>query len=169
MWRRTLGAMLSLLFVVGCQTPRAEFQLCEVKSGVFQDEATVIDLNAGIVRGSDVSISAKMVRTEFAAGFMTPYPLVLPTVPPNELPPHWELENYRFTVSSPQNYPGGWMLIDAEPFRAETGKAGARSSVLYSPSKGVVAVQVSGQTPDRILTADWVFCGTGTLRGSSFR
>ncbi len=166
---RILAAMFLLLPLCACQAHRNEFQFCEVNQGVFDREPTVVDLERGFVRGQDVLVSAKRVRSEFAAGFVEPFPLVLPTVPLTQLPPQWELEDYRFTVSSPRSGPSGWILINGDPSRPETGKARSRSSVLYSPTKGVIAVQRSFQTPDRTITIDQVFCGTGVLQGSSFR
>lgn len=166
---RIVAAMFLLLQISGCQAQRDEFQLCEVSQGVLDRERTVIDLQEGVVRGKDVSHSVKIVRSGFAAGFVKPFPLVLPTVPLKQLPGQWELEGYRFTVSTPRSDPSGWILINADPAHAEIGKAPASSSVLYSPTKGVIAVQISLQVPDRMITIDQVFCGTGVLRGSSFR
>ncbi|MEJ0037650.1 MAG: hypothetical protein WDO68_16510 [Gammaproteobacteria bacterium] len=165
---RMLIAVVAVFLVSACQVPRSEFQLCEINHGVFDREPTVIDLENGVVRGKDVSNVMRMARSDFVSGFVKPFPLVLPARPPNEVPAQWDLEGYHFTMSAPRSDPTALVLIHAEPVRVEAGTVPTYSSVVFSPTKGLLAVQVSSHAPDRVITMDLVSCGTEELQASSF-
>ena len=167
---RVLIMLLMSLLASGCGSPRNEFEFCSLDRGKFDTESTVIDLSHSVVYGSDVSYRPiEIVRTQFAAGFVKPFPLVLPTVPLAQLPDRWELAGFEFMVAGPRTEGSDWVLIIAQRSGTSMGDAPTRSSVLYSPSKGVMGIQTTVGTLDHRIAADAVSCGTGWLRASSFQ
>lgn len=125
----------------------------------------MIDLERRRILGSDTSYELKTVELPFAKGFVRPFPFVLPSRPLKDMPTHWEIQGYEFTLSDPTAHESGWVLINGRAMNRQgiPGYMGD-SSVLYSPQSGAVALQLSGPRA----TTDLFFCGTEQVRGESF-
>ncbi len=158
---RILALMMVGLCFVGCNEKRHQVEFCGIESGQFDKQSMVIDLEHRRVLGSDTSFGFKIVSTPFAKGFVEPFPFVLPTVPLEEVPSHWEVGGYEFTVGPVGKNDTSWVLISADARgHAETRR---HSSVLYSSKRGVIAIQLSGPVINEVFN-----CGTGQIRGTSF-
>ena len=120
---------------------------CGFEDGT-KGEKTYFDFDNLRLLGSDTSYGLEILQTDKAKGFVSPFPLSLPTIPiqDQEMPTNWELNNFRFSVVQISSEDPDWLMIYAQPIidNPETpGYVSARwTSVLYSVNKGVLAIRV---------------------------
>jgi hypothetical protein len=162
---RAVIMTIVILCLAACSERRNKIEFCAIDRGRFDKESMVVDIEHRRVRGSDTSYEFSVVDLQFAKGFLEPFPFVLPVVQLEQVPTHWEVNGYEFTMSAPATIGPDWVLIDAHA-TDQQGKSGFRqhSSVLYSSKSGVMALQLNGPWPLNNLFS----CGTGQVRGSSF-
>lgn len=159
------AVILCFLCLSACGQQRHRIEFCAIEAGRFDKESMVIDLEHRRILGSDTSYELKTVELPFAKGFVRPFPFVLPLRPLKDMPTHWEIQGYEFTLSDRTAHESGWVLINGRAMNRQgiPGYMGD-SSVLYSPQSGAVALQLSGPRA----TTDLFFCGTEQVRGESF-
>ena len=160
----TLLVVVSCLFA--CTDVRHDFEFRALENGQFDAESMVVDVQYRQVRGRDTSYEFSVLDSPVAKGFVAPFPISLPKLPVKEMPPTWEMEGYRFTLLVLLAMDADWVLITAgQPVQPLTNSTNLQySSVLYSSTKGVIAMRVRGGSVANTLFS----CGTKQLRSSSF-
>lgn len=160
-----LLVVFSCLFA--CTEVPHDIEFRALENGQFAKESMVIDVQHRRVRGSDTSYEFAVLESPVAKGFVTPFPIALPKLPLKEMPPTWEMEGYRFTLSAPLATDPDWVLIKGQPVQPLPLIDSPNlqySSVLYSSTEGVIAIRVRGGSVANTLFS----CGTKQLRNSSF-
>jgi len=167
---RSWSLMLIALCFAGCDTNRAEVELCSVESGYFNRESLRFNLQEQLIFGSDTTFGFEVIESKLVKGFVLPFPLVLPKYSSSSsVPDRWELGGYTFSVTKPSSEDPELILIHASPLKLEQASGAVqRTSVLYSFSGGVLALQLWSQFEEETLFSDLYFCGTGRLDASTF-
>lgn len=167
------GLILTLmsLCLASCGASRGDIEFCGIEHGHLDPEPVRFNLQEQRIFGSDVTYRYEIVETELVKGFVSPFPLVLPKgLSPLSLPDRWELGGYVFTATKISSEDPDWILIHANPADSEQAPNSAqRTSVLFSFSRGVLALRWSSQHEEvEALAGEVFFCGTGRLDASKF-
>src|SRR5215467_8837182 len=107
-----VAVVLSLFWLVACGKERQKIEFCAIETGHFDKESMVVDAGHRRILGSDTSYEFDTVQLPFAKGFVRPFPFFLPLVQLKDMPRHWEVRGYEFTMSDPTTYEPGWVLIN---------------------------------------------------------
>ena len=168
---RSVILTVIVLCLTGCGVKRSEIMFCGVENGRFDREPMRFDIQERKIFGTDVSHQFEVVESELARGFVSPFPLTLPRTssPIGSAPDRWELGGYTFVMTPLSSADPDWVLIHAsatgQPHASITAQ---RTSVLYSLSRGVLAIRLSSKHEEEALDSEFFFCGTGHMDASTF-
>jgi hypothetical protein len=107
--------LLAIALLSACSHDRRSVEFCSYADGRLYRDPMVIDTKRHFVRGSDTAIEYELVESREAGGFLSPFPLVLPKLPPAEMPREWTLDGYKFSISPVNPADPDWALIQAAP------------------------------------------------------
>jgi hypothetical protein len=158
-------AFVACLCLSGCVRNREAIEFCTVERGGFESESIVIDSTRHLIRGKDSASKYQDLDSTVAHGFVEPFPLVLPTLPLASMPRTWTAGGYSFSMSEKSELDPDWVIIQAVPLNQTDRDAPAlSSSLLYSATKGVVAMRQFRQLDGHTVVGNFLFCGAGEMR-----
>lgn len=155
----------------------ATFSFCSFSGKKPSQEGIRIDFSTRRLSSADTSSSFRVVQSDFAVGLENSIPLSLPKrkVRSNDMPLHWRLERYDYTATLLNPTDADWMLIYATPVGPSSKPAPKPkfsaidlSSVLYSQSKGVLALRHTTVVNGKAYADDMYACGNGKIFPESF-
>jgi len=128
-----------------------------------------IDFEELSVSGADSSFTMEPFAALGFAGFRNPYPVLVfePSINQTALSESLSALGYVFSFQSLQSEQRDWWLITALPSPGVLTPGGTlsnlTSTVLYSPSDGVLAINTSPLGEDRTFSSNYVPCGPKAL------
>jgi hypothetical protein len=157
--------VLGLSCMASFRPSRHAFEFCAAHGGFFDKDSLVVDVQRRRVGGTDTSYDIAVIDAPMAKGFIAPLPLMLPKLPLDQMPNHWEVEGYRFAMSS-MDAQKGIVSITAQAIHP-TGSARKieGASYVYSAAKGLLSLRLDIKEGP---TDTLVSCGTRRLLSSSF-
>jgi hypothetical protein len=150
---RTTAVLLVAFWLASCHTMSSHIQYCD-GSQSQSGRATQFDLVSGrAIVGGRIDIHP-LTQGAFL-GFGLPFPLLVfdPTVELASLRSQMDVGDYQFTLQSAGRDGRDWWLIYGEPKGEAVSRTRMRSTVLYSPSRGVLAITYgSNLMPDGLFS-----------------
>lgn len=166
---RILVLTLATLYLSGCAVDRGEIEFCGIENGRLSQEPLRFNTEKQYVLGADASYRYEVVESELAKGFVSPFPLTLPkSASTTRIPEQWDLAGYGFTATKLSSANPDWLLIHATLSSDTPSSKIQRTSVLYSLSRGVLAIRWSSLYEGEGVDSEVFFCGTGRLDASTF-
>jgi hypothetical protein len=128
-----------------------------------------LDLAALKISGADTSSSMEPFSTDAFAGFRRPFPILLfdESLESKNVPQSVGAAGYQFTFQSLQSEERDWWMIAARPnadSQSESAQTKMSSTILYSPSQGVLAIHTAPLGEGRLFVSQYVPCGPRALQ-----